>query len=87
VVIAKKYGASRFEYGSTFTQLMKCLNTRSVSTVKRLVNEAVEAGLVKSVDVGVFGKRIIYRPTLRGVVHIANSKVFLRVPWPCSLGC
>ena len=69
--VAEKYGASRFVYGSTFTRLMRCLNTRSVSTVKRLVNEAVEAGLVKPIDVGVFGRRIVYRPTLRGVVHVA----------------
>jgi len=74
--VAEKYGASPIVYGSTFTQLMKCLNTRSASTVKRLVNEAVDAGLVKPVDVGVFGRRIVYRPTLRGVVYTAVQDVF-----------
>jgi hypothetical protein len=75
--VAEKYRAPRFVYGSTFTQLMRCLNTRSASTVKRLVNEAVEAGLIKPVDVGVFGRRIVYRPTLRGVVYTAVQDVFL----------
>ena len=40
--VAEKYRASRFVYGSTFTQLMRCLGTNSASTVKRLVDEAVE---------------------------------------------
>jgi len=74
--VAEKYRAPQLVYGSTFTQLMKCLNTRSASTVKRLVNEAVDAGLVKPVDVGVFGRRIVYRPTLRGVVYTAVQDVF-----------
>ncbi len=78
--VAEKYGASRFAYGSTFTQLMRCLNTRSASTVKRLVGEAVKAGLVKPVDVGVFGRRVVYRPTLRGVVYAAVDEVFLGCP-------
>jgi hypothetical protein len=75
--VAEKYRAPRLVYGSTFTQLMRCLNTRSASTVKRLVNEAIEAGLVKPVDVGVFGRRIVYKPTLRGVVYTAVQDVFL----------
>ena len=74
--VAEKYRASRFVYGSTFTQLMRCLNTRSASTVKRLVDEAVEAGLVKPVDVGVFGRRIVYKPTIRGVVYTVVQDVF-----------
>jgi len=74
--VAEKYRAPSIVHGSTFTQLMKCLNTKSVSTVKRLVNEAVEAGLVKPVDVGVFGRRIVYRPTLRGVVYAVVQDVF-----------
>jgi len=78
--VAEKYRASRLVYGSTFTQLMRCLNTRSASTVKRLVSEAVEAGLVKPVDVGVFGRRVVYRPTLRGVVYAAVDEVFLGCP-------
>jgi len=78
--VARKYGASSVEYGSTFSQLMRCLNTRSVSTVKRLVSEAVEAGLVKPVNVGVFGRRIVYRPTLRGVVYAAVDEVFFGCP-------
>jgi hypothetical protein len=78
--VAKKYGASSVEYGLTFTQLMRCLNTRSVSTVKRLVNETVGAGLVKPVDVGVFGRRVVYRPTLRGVVYAAIDEVFFGSP-------
>ncbi len=80
VNVAKKYGASSVEYGLTFSQLMQCLSTRSVSTVKRLVNEAVEAGLVKPVDVGVFGRRVVYRPTLRGVVYAAVDEVFFGCP-------
>jgi len=74
--VAEKYRASRLVYGSTFTQLMRCLNTNSASTVKRLVDEAVEAGLVKPVDVGVFGRRIVYKPTIRGVVYTAVQDVF-----------
>jgi hypothetical protein len=74
--VAEKYRAPRLVYGSTFTQLMKCLNTRSASTVKRLVDEAIEAGLVKPVDVGVFGRRIVYKPTIRGVVYTAIQDVF-----------
>ena len=73
--VAEKYRAPPIVHGSTFSQLMRCLNTRSASTVKRLVNEAVEAGLVKPVDVGVFGRRIVYRPTLRGVVYTAVQDV------------
>jgi hypothetical protein len=80
VNVAKKYGASSVEYGLTFSQLMQCLSTRSVSTVKRLVNEAVEAGLVKPIDVGVFGRRVVYRPTLRGVVYAAVDEVFFGCP-------
>ncbi|MFP3240331.1 MAG: hypothetical protein RXQ94_04255 [Caldivirga sp.] len=80
VNVARKYGASSVEYGLTFSQFMRCLNTRSASTVKRLVNEAVEAGLVKPVDVGVFGRRIVYRPTLRGVVYAAVDEVFFGSP-------
>jgi len=80
VKVAEKYGASRFVYGSTFTQFMRCLKTRSVSTVKRLVDEAVETGLVKPVDVGVFGRRVVYRPTLRGVVYAAVEDVFFGCP-------
>ena len=78
--VAEKYRASRLVYGSTFTQLMRCLNTRSVSTVKRLVSEAVDAGLVKPIDVGVFGRRVVYRPTLRGVVYAAVDEVFFGSP-------
>ncbi len=74
--VAEKYRAPRFVYGSTFSQLMRCLNTRSASTVKRLVDEAVDAGLVKPVDVGVFGRRIVYKPTIRGVVYTAVQDVF-----------
>jgi hypothetical protein len=74
--VAEKYRAPRLVYGSTFTQLMRCLNTRSASTVKRLVDEAVDAGLVKPVDVGVFGRRIVYKPTLRGVVYTVVQDVF-----------
>ena len=74
--VAEKYRASPIVHGSTFTQLMRCLNTRSASTVKRLVDEAVDAGLVKPVDVGVFGRRIVYKPTLRGVVYTAVQDVF-----------
>jgi hypothetical protein len=80
IKVAEKYGASSVEYGLTFTQLMRCLNTRSVSTVKRLVNEAIEAGLVKPIDVGVFGRRLVYRPTLRGVVYAAVDEVFFGSP-------
>ena len=78
--VAEKYRAPRLAYGSTFTQLMRCLNTRSASTVKRLVNETVEAGLVKPVDVGVFGRRVVYRPTLRGVVYAAVDEAFFGCP-------
>ena len=80
VKVAKKYGASFIVYGLTFSQIMRCLNTRSASTVKRLVDEAVEAGLVKPVDVGVFGRRVVYRPTLRGVVYAAVDEVFFGCP-------
>jgi len=78
--VAEKYGTDSTVYGSTFTQLMRCLGTRSVSTVKRLIAEAVDAGLVKPVDVGVFGRRIVYRPTLRGVVYAAVDEVFFGCP-------
>jgi len=78
--VARKYGASSVEYGLTFSQLMRCLGTRSASTTKRLVDEAVEAGLVKPIDVGVFGRRIVYRPTLRGVVYAAIDEVFFGSP-------
>jgi hypothetical protein len=74
--VAEKYSAPSVVYGSTFTQLMRCLGTNSTSTVKRLVNEAIEAGLVKPVDVGVFGRRIVYRPTLRGVVYTVVQDAF-----------
>jgi len=75
VKVAEKYRAPSVVHGSTFSQLMQCLNTRSASTVKRLVDEAVEAGLVKPVDVGVFGRRVVYRPTLRGVVYTAVQDI------------
>jgi len=80
VSVARKYGTSSVVYGLTFTQLMRCLNMRSVSAVKRLISEAVDAGLAKPVDVGVFGRRVVYRPTLRGVVYAAVDEVFFGSP-------
>jgi len=62
--------------GLNFTQLMRCLGTNSASTVRRLLDEAIEVGLVKPVNVGKYGRRLAYRPTLRGVVYTAVQDVF-----------
>lgn len=84
--ILRGYGdVSLGVFGLSFTQIMHCLGVRSASTVKRIIDRAIEAGLVRPIDVGKYGKRLAYRPTLRGVVHATIRDVFFGCPNLASL--